>query len=398
MEGLSILLLLASAVQLYSAAPALEAVTCNEDGGAAAARLATHHIDEHHDHGYKFRLLEILGNKMEKVDGGCDIELNLNLGETVCHTVNPQHFEDCEYRDQTAGAVGAHCNVSMTVRNGDAKVTKYACDTHRELSDSELIMTCPDCPVLIELTSPEGLMSVNQAVKKFNTNTTNQHVYILQEVGRLRTGYVMSVGMFYYSEFVVVETHCPRDSRILQDACKPLCPDRAHHALCRSSYSSKTYKTTYDCDFYPPKNTTALGPGEQEPVCTSEQPAVPPVLAGPHMPPGGRPPPGRGPPPDHGPPHGHGPPPGRGPPHDHGPPHGHGHGHGPPPGRGPPHDHGPPPPHSARTKRSLGFLRPALDSYHPLHPNHPCHAPPADPAIHPICPWPLPDQQQNPRA
>lgn len=51
-----------------------------------------------------------------------------------------------------------------------------------------MMMICPDCPKLIPLNSPEGLKSVHEAVKKFNQNTTNQHIYILQEVGRIRSG------------------------------------------------------------------------------------------------------------------------------------------------------------------------------------------------------------------
>lgn len=27
------------------------------------------------------------------------MELNLELGETKCHTVNPKHFEDCDVRE-----------------------------------------------------------------------------------------------------------------------------------------------------------------------------------------------------------------------------------------------------------------------------------------------------------
>lgn len=67
MKALPVLVLLSSAVQLCSTAPALEPLTCSEDIGAAAARLAMHHINEHHVHGYKFSLNEIQGNKLEKV-------------------------------------------------------------------------------------------------------------------------------------------------------------------------------------------------------------------------------------------------------------------------------------------------------------------------------------------
>lgn len=85
------------------------------------------------------------------------------------------------------------------------------------------------------------------------------------------------------------------------------------------------------------QNTTALGPGEKEPVC------------GHH---------GR----RH--PHGHGGPP----------PHAHDHGHGPPPTGG----------------KGKG-------SFHPLRRFHPCHGflVNPDPALHPICPWPLPHRPHN---
>lgn len=81
------------------------------------------------------------------------------------------------------------------------------------------------------------------------------------------------------------------------------------------------------------QNTTALGPGEKEPVC------------GRH-------------------PHGHGGPP----------PHAHDHGHGPPPTGG----------------KGKG-------SFHPLRRFHPCHGflVNPDPALHPICPWPLPHRPHN---
>lgn len=67
MKSLAVLVLLFSAVLLCSAAPDVEPVTCNEDDSAGAARLAVHHINEHHNHGYKFQLSEVQGIKVEKV-------------------------------------------------------------------------------------------------------------------------------------------------------------------------------------------------------------------------------------------------------------------------------------------------------------------------------------------
>ncbi|XP_005938490.2 alpha-2-HS-glycoprotein 1 [Haplochromis burtoni] len=411
MRTLRVLTLLSAAVLLCSAAPGLEPLTCSEGNGPAAADKAVHHINEHHDHGYKFRLHEVQGNSVEQVDGGCNVKLQLDLRETKCHTINPKPFKDCEIRGMGERAVKANCTVLMTIKDGDASITKYECDTRQEKTNLEMVRICPDCPVLLPLNNSEGLKSVREATAEFNKNTSNQHYYILKEVGRISTGYIMGLGMNYYPEFALVETRCPMGSRIIIEACIPLCPNRARHAFCRSSYSSQNGLLSTECDFYPAENTTALGPGEKEPVCRRH----------PHG--HGGPPPhahdhGRGPPP-HAHDHGHGPPPdaakGGRPPHahDHGhgpPPHAHDHGHGPPPHAGkegrPPHAHGPPP-HADKGGRpphahDHGHGPPPTGgkgkgSFHPLRCIYPCHRflVNPDPALHPICPWPLPHRPHN---
>ncbi|XP_025755184.1 alpha-2-HS-glycoprotein isoform X2 [Oreochromis niloticus] len=292
MRTLRVLTLLSAAVLLCSAAPGLAPLTCSEGNGPAAADKAVHHINEYHDHGYKFRLHEVQGNSVEQVDGGCNVKLQLDLRETKCHTTNPKPFEDCELRRETQRAVKANCTVLMTIKDGDATITKYECDTRQVNTNSEMVRICPDCPVLLPLNDSEGLKSVHEATTEFNKNTSNQHYYVLKEVGRISSGYIMTSGMNYYAEFALVETRCPMGSRIVIEACTPLCPDRARHAFCKSSYSSENGLLSNDCDFYPAENTTALGPDEKEPDCRHH---------------GRRPPHSHGGPPPHAYDHGHGP-------------------------------------------------------------------------------------------
>lgn len=59
--------LLSLVLQLCSSAPVLQNVKCSEDNNATAAHLAIHHINENHDHGYKFKISEVSGFKLEKV-------------------------------------------------------------------------------------------------------------------------------------------------------------------------------------------------------------------------------------------------------------------------------------------------------------------------------------------
>ncbi|XP_078114218.1 alpha-2-HS-glycoprotein 1 [Sander vitreus] len=333
-------------------------------------------------------------------------------------------MENGELFSSTVGvafrAVMANCTVKMSIRNTDTNITKYECDTRQEKTNLEMVRICPDCPTLQPLNSTEGLKYVNEAVSKFNQNTTNQHYYILKEVGRIRLGYMFSAGMAYYAEFALVETNCPMGSRINPEACKPLCPDRAHHAFCKSTYFRSTGLQSVECEFYPPSNTTALGPGEQEPVCRHH--------VGGHHPHAGS---GR---PLLGPRGGDGHPPlvGGGPP-----PHARdGHG-GPPPhardghGGPPPHarvGHVGPPPHArdghvgqhhdsdARIDHhhdSDGYgghhhaghpdqekqhHRPPFGSKHQFHAWHRFHrCRGSDPALHPICPWPRTWRRPSPR-
>ncbi|XP_029004161.1 alpha-2-HS-glycoprotein 1 [Betta splendens] len=428
MKGSYFLLLLPAAVLLGGAAPAIETVPCTQEGAAAAAQLAIRDINQNHRHGYKFRLKEMKGSNMEKVGEGCDFELQLELLETKCHVVNPKDFENCPFRGEALREVKANCTVSVTAKDGDANVTKYECETRQVKTNTEMVQICPDCVTLLPLNNTEGLKCVVEAVKKFNTNTTNKRYYILKEVGRISTGFMMTKGMNYYTEFALVETQCPMGSRIVPEACIPLCPDRAHHAFCTSSCSSTDGLESTECEFYPPLNTTELAPGEQEPMCRHH-----------HRHHHHRPPHGHGPPPhahnhSHGPPphahnHGHGPPPkdrdhehdgsplqdqdhGHRPPsrdqeHGHGPPsrdreHGHGppsrdrkHGHGPPSqdqvhGHGPQSKdrdctHGPP---SKDWKPEYGH-GPQIPCSHRPHFVRPCHGflSYIDPALHPICPF-----------
>lgn len=57
-----------------------------------------------------------------------------------------------------------------------------------EKTNLEMVRICPDCPVLLPLNNSEGLKSVREATAEFNKNTSNQHYYILKEVGRISTG------------------------------------------------------------------------------------------------------------------------------------------------------------------------------------------------------------------
>nr|XP_057928413.1 alpha-2-HS-glycoprotein-like [Doryrhamphus excisus] len=261
--------LLACALIPSHAAPLLKAVTCEEANVDAAANLAVRHINEHHHHGYKFKLGETQGSKYEKVGDGCNIDLQLMLFETSCHFTNPKPAEDCEMWELGDRGASASCTSMLSVQGGVATVTRHQCTTQLAMSNAEMVMTCPDCPSMMTLSDPEVVNVVAKAVQKYNQESNNQHYFALLEVGRVLLAYIPSLGMVKYPKFVLVETNCPKNSRIAPEACTPLCPDRAQHAMCSTSYSTMNEATSPECELYPAKNSAPLGPGEKEPVCAA---------------------------------------------------------------------------------------------------------------------------------
>ncbi|KAI4790729.1 hypothetical protein KUCAC02_034444 [Chaenocephalus aceratus] len=80
--------------------------------------------------------------------------------------------------------------------------------------------------------------------------------------------------LFYAAEFALVESDCPMGSSTPPEDRRPLCPDRARHAFCHSIYFLSKGLDSVRCDYYPPMNSTALGAGEREPVCSSRDAVV----------------------------------------------------------------------------------------------------------------------------
>ncbi|XP_061681022.1 alpha-2-HS-glycoprotein-like [Syngnathoides biaculeatus] len=267
---LAVLLLCAAAAPGLRGAPSSPAVTCDGGGEAAAASLAVRHINEHHEHGFKFKLDEMQSSKIEHVPGGCHFDVNVKLMQTDCHVTNPKPADQCDFMMQSERGAVATCNSKLDVKGGVATVTSHQCATRPELSNSEMVATCPDCPALLPLDDETGVKAVEEAVKKFNRESNHQNYFALMEISLLTSGYIPSVGTNTWLKFALVETVCPKNSRILQQACTPRCPDRAHHAFCESSYTHSTGELgAVTCEVYLPKNTEPLEPGAQEPACSA---------------------------------------------------------------------------------------------------------------------------------
>ncbi|KAM8888935.1 alpha-2-HS-glycoprotein 1 [Synchiropus picturatus] len=284
MKSFCVPVLLSAALVLWGAHSLPLEIECNGDGIRYAGKLAEQAIEKNHDHGYKFLFQGVNGSTINQVQDGCEMTLHIILKETSCTVTNPKPASECKLRDMY-DEVTANCTVMLDVKNGVGKVTRYECDTRQEVTDIEMMQLCPDCPVLAFLNNAEGLKAVHDAIQQFNKNSSNTNIYVLHEVGRIISYYMMSAGMMYSPSFTLVETRCPMGSRIALEACVPLCPKRAKHAYCTARYSTVSGLQSVDCEYYPAEDNQTLALGEKEPVC--ERPHTgPPAPPGPPGPPG----------------------------------------------------------------------------------------------------------------
>ncbi|XP_012680749.2 alpha-2-HS-glycoprotein 1 [Clupea harengus] len=372
MRGLLLLALAVPAVLAASLPPSEKPFTCSEEDKEAASKVAEHFINHHHHRGYKFRVKDILSAKTEKKgDSECQLLLELSLGETKCHIIDPKPLEKCDIREAHDTEVKSKCSVTVKETEGKATIEKFSCTTDAVPAE-ELVKICPDCPSLIPLHDPEGLKSVRSAVQKFHDDSKPIHYFRLMEVGRMSSQW-MFMGMSIFADFAIVETNCSSDVKPEdQDSCLTLCDHEARHGFCESTLLGSG-EVDVQCQIFEVQNDTIFHhhPPPTAPNCT---------LPVPHMDPASHPP-------FHALPEGL---PGHaGPPGPPGPP-----GHaGPPPGLGRPHGHKRPGGHPKHPRRPgifgvIGFqgMPDRPDHFFPQCPG----VVKIPPTIHPICPFPPP--------
>ncbi|XP_077443579.1 alpha-2-HS-glycoprotein-like [Stigmatopora argus] len=242
-------------------------VTCNKESVMVAANRSVQHINNHHKHGFKFKLQEVQNSKYQQFTGGCHIDVNVKLVQTKCHFTNPKPTQECEVWQRDERGAMAICSVEFWVMWSKAKITKYDCTTRPDRTNDEIQTVCPSCPKLLPLDDPTGVKAVEQAVRLFNQMSKRPSYFTLLEVARLTNWNEVTIGTITWLKFALVETMCPREMKNTL-TCTPLCPNRAHHVFCQTAYyNAHNQVGELDCEVYPPKNSSPLPKGEAEPVC-----------------------------------------------------------------------------------------------------------------------------------
>lgn len=103
-------------------------------------------INEHHHHGYKYRLSKIWFLSWTlKDESSCEhqVQVDLELEETKCHVINPKHFDECEFRVEQETKVKADCKATLTVTGGNAVLLKLVCNSEPGIQFSHCFERLP---------------------------------------------------------------------------------------------------------------------------------------------------------------------------------------------------------------------------------------------------------------
>ncbi|XP_033993337.1 alpha-2-HS-glycoprotein-like isoform X2 [Trematomus bernacchii] len=204
----------------------IERPQCDSPEAEEAALAAQDYLNAQHTHGYKYALNRIEDIKVyTKPDGDNTYKLEIELLETDCHVLDPTPLANCTVRPKRMTAVEGDCDVLLKRVGGVMTVTAFKCKTEESTED-----LCLGCATLLPLNDTTALDFVHASLATFN-NMTEKVTYAVMEVGRMSSK-VVSGGLIYLAEYVVVEANCT------DDPCVPLNDAMAARGFCTARGSS----------------------------------------------------------------------------------------------------------------------------------------------------------------
>ncbi|KAK2835205.1 hypothetical protein Q5P01_015689 [Channa striata] len=134
----------------------LAPIPCNDKAVEKLSRLAVTYINEDRTEGYKFALNRIANVHLHaQGPAGNVYYLDLDVLETKCHIGSPKPWKRCDVRPFMETQISGNCNTTILhTPDGYSYLYSYDCALVPDLPE-KLQQTCPTCPVLLSIDSPE---------------------------------------------------------------------------------------------------------------------------------------------------------------------------------------------------------------------------------------------------
>ncbi|KAL1022863.1 hypothetical protein UPYG_G00033460 [Umbra pygmaea] len=151
----------------------LSPVPCNKKPVEKLSKLAITYINEDRTEGYKFALNRISNIHLHaQGPAGNVYYLLLDVLETKCHVRSPKPWKQCDVRPFMETQVSGNCNTTVLhTAEGYSYLYSYDCTLTPDPPE-KLQQTCPTCPLLLPLDSPQAVHAAGLTLHRFNTQST----------------------------------------------------------------------------------------------------------------------------------------------------------------------------------------------------------------------------------
>ncbi|KAM4574781.1 alpha-2-HS-glycoprotein [Fundulus diaphanus] len=151
----------------------LAPIPCNDKAVEKLSRLAVTYINEDHSEAYKFALNRIANVHLHaQGPAGNVYYLDLDVLETKCHTGSPKPWKRCDVRPFMETQISGNCNTTiLNTPEGYSYLYSYDCALVPDPPE-KLQQTCPTCPVLLSVDSPEAMNAAGITLEAYKRQST----------------------------------------------------------------------------------------------------------------------------------------------------------------------------------------------------------------------------------
>ncbi|MEQ2225850.1 hypothetical protein ILYODFUR_021760, partial [Ilyodon furcidens] len=151
----------------------LAPIPCNDKAVEKLSRLAVTYINEDRTEGYKFALNRIANVYLHaQGPAGNVYYLDLDVLESKCHIGSPKPWKRCDVRPFMETQISGNCNTSILhTPEGYSYLYSYDCALVPDPPE-KLQQTCPACPVLLAVESPEAMNAAGITLEFYKRQST----------------------------------------------------------------------------------------------------------------------------------------------------------------------------------------------------------------------------------
>uniref|UniRef100_A0A3Q0RWS1 Si:ch211-262h13.5 n=1 Tax=Amphilophus citrinellus TaxID=61819 RepID=A0A3Q0RWS1_AMPCI len=151
----------------------LAPIPCNDKAVEKLSRLAVTYINEDRIEGYKFALNRVANVHLHaQGPAGNVYYLDLEVLETKCHTGSKKPWKRCDVRPFMETQISGNCNTTILhTPEGYSYLYSYDCALVPDPPE-KLQQTCPTCPLLLSVDSPEAMNAAWVTLASYKRKST----------------------------------------------------------------------------------------------------------------------------------------------------------------------------------------------------------------------------------